>query len=262
MADRDGFWLLVAVLGALALWGLYYRRLWALARLRVSKQAYLLLFCAPLFCLALVIYLLSRFAASDVRPSPGYLVFYVALGALVVGVATRLTLWLGVSARDDGLERGNAAAAWTMTGAMIALTLCYLGGNFGEGPGWHVVLFSAVLAIGGLFAAWGLVELLGGISEAITVDRDLGTGIHMAGFLTACGMILGRAVAGNWVSVPATFHDFISVGWPVLFWVGAEALMGAQGRWAKTQAPPALGILIALLHVTTSAYYVVTRGWW
>jgi hypothetical protein len=38
-------------------------------------------------------------------------------------------------------------------------------------------------------------------------------------------MILGRAVAGDWVSVPATMRDFFAHAWPVLPLVLAAAIL-------------------------------------
>src|SRR6185436_17589667 len=101
--------------------------------------------------------------------------------------------WMGVSIRDDVLERGNSAAGATMAGAMVAITLCYLGGNFGEGPGWGVVLLCAILSIAGLFAFGTVGERAWGVSEAITVERSLPAGVQRGGFLVACGLIRARA---------------------------------------------------------------------
>src|SRR6185436_490555 len=162
--------------------------------------------------------------------------------------------WMGVSIRDDVLERGNSAAGATMAGAMVAITLCYLGGNFGEGPGWGVVLLCAILSIAGLFAIWIVVEMASGVSEAITVERSLPAGVHMAGFLLACGLILGRAVAGNWVSFEATLHDFFAVGWPVVFWAAAEVGIVLGSRATRAHPNVATASLVAIAHVATASW--------
>jgi hypothetical protein len=44
-------------------------------------------------------------------------------------------------------------------------------------------------------------------------ERDLASGLRLCGLLVANGLILGRAVAGNWHSEAATIHDLIHDGW-------------------------------------------------
>ena len=41
---------------------------------------------------------------------------------------------------------------------MLGVTLCYAGGNIGNGPGWWVVVFSAGLSTVALFAAWMVLD--------------------------------------------------------------------------------------------------------
>jgi hypothetical protein len=79
------------------------------------------------------------------------------------------------------------------------------------------VVFSAVLATGTLLTAWWALDRLSGVAETITVDRDPAAGVRSVGFFLAGGMILGRAVAGDWVSAGDTLVDFVATGWPVLF---------------------------------------------
>ena len=106
------------------------------------------------------------------------------------------------------MERANGSASLAVAGAIIGITLAYAGGNIGDGPGWWVVVFCAALATLALFAAWMLLELASGVSDAVTVDRDPSAGMRLGGFLVACGLILGRS-AGDWISVDATVRDFV-----------------------------------------------------
>src|SRR4029453_10538043 len=147
-------------------------------------------------------------SAHDVRDDPTYLFMYVLLGAAWVGVWIRLLAMTGVSKRDDVVERSNSSAALAVAGATLGITLCYAGGNIGDGPGWWVVVFSAALATLALFAAWLLLGFASGVSDAVTVDRDPAAGLRLAAFLIGCGLILGRAVAGDWESAAATVREF------------------------------------------------------
>ena len=76
-----------------------------------------------------------------------------------------------------------------------------------------MVIFSAALSTGAFFLLWAAVEWLTGISESVTVERTDGAGLRLGGFLAGVGMILGRAVAGDWVSAEATVRDFAVVAW-------------------------------------------------
>jgi uncharacterized membrane protein YjfL (UPF0719 family) len=124
--------------------------------------------------------------------------------------------FLGLCVRDDALERGNDAAALALSGALVGGTCCFAGGNVGNGPGWWVVLYSAGLATTALLVLWGLIHAASGLAEKVSIERDVAAGLRAAGFLIGCGLILGRAVAGDWVSASATTIDFARLGWPAL----------------------------------------------
>jgi hypothetical protein len=94
-------------------------------------------------------------------------------------------------------------------GAMAALTFAFAGANVGTGPGPDAVIFSARLSTIALFGFWAVLEFSFHVSERITIDRDLGGGLRLAGSLAAAGLISGRAVAGDWVSMGSTVHDFV-----------------------------------------------------
>ncbi len=48
----------------------------------------------------------------------------------------------------------------------------------------------------------------GKVSVSIVEERDLASGIRTGGLFIAVGLVLGRAVAGDWVSESATLRDF------------------------------------------------------
>jgi uncharacterized membrane protein YjfL (UPF0719 family) len=175
-----------------------------------------LLLAVPALCAALLWGVLRNLAADDVREAPVYLYLYMVLGAAWLAVAVRFLPLFGLSARDDVVERGNRAAALALSGALLGITLCYAGGNIGNGPGWWVVVFCAALATGALFALWFSLDQVTGLADAVTIDRDPAAGVRAAAFFLGTGLILGRAVAGDWESATATVSDFGAAGWPAL----------------------------------------------
>jgi len=188
---------------------------------------------------------------------------YLVLGAAWVGVWIRLLALTGVSKRDDVVERSNSSAALAVAGAMLGITLCYAGGNIGDGPGWWVVVFAAGLATVAFFAAWMVLETVSGVSDTVTVDRDPSGGLRLAGFLVACGLLLGRSVAGDWVSAEATVRDFALAAWPVVVLVLVAAIVERLARPTPASPRPPLvpfGIFPALLYIAGAAYQVMRLG--
>jgi hypothetical protein len=218
---------------------------------------------APPIAALLLFAVLKTAAAHDVRDDPRYLLFYMVLGAAWVGLGTRLIPVLGISPRDDVLERGNRAASYTVAGALLALTLCFAGGNVGDGPGWWVVVFSAALATAALAVLWLVLDAMAAVTDAITVERDAAAGVRAAAFLIAIGAVLGRAVAGDWVSVAATLRDFAVYGWPVIAVLAAAVLLerGTRPTPARPQPPVGpYGVLPGTLYLAAAALYVYRLG--
>jgi len=245
-----------AVVAAFA-WYRWYAA--AMVRTLVSRNASRFIFiAAPVACLAMLFLVLRWWAADDVRDSKTYLLFYMAAGAAWVGACAQLCCFLGISPRDDAVERQNLAAAFATAGAMAGVTFCFAGANVGNGPGWWVVVFSAALSTGAFFVLWALVENLTGVSERVTIERADGAGLRLAGFLVAMGMILGRSVAGDWVSAEATVRDFAVVAWPVLPLAGAAAIVervSSHDVNARTE-DSLVGLLVAGIFVALSFVYV------
>ncbi len=201
---------------AVALWGMWYYAL-VVTRQTVRPGAHRrLLGLAPGICALLILIVLHRWSAEDVRNDEAYVFFYLVLGAAWLGLFEKQLPFWGLSTRDDVLERGNDAASWSITGAMIACACCFAGANVGNGPGWWVVLFSAGLSTLSLLLLWFVLHLASGLAEKVTIDRDTGAGLRTAGFYVGTGLILGRAVAGDWVSAYATTADFVRMAWPAL----------------------------------------------
>jgi hypothetical protein len=172
------------------------------------------------FCFGASVLLIAsglwRWGAVEVRGHLDQVFWLSLLGLLWLFVFSRLFSWLGLSIADDAIERRNPAALAGLCGGILALALIYTGGSLGEGPSYWNNIFSAGLGTLGFLLLWFLLEILGHVSASIAEERDFASGIRVGGFLSSTGLILGRAVAGDWHSGSATVHDFLHDGWPAV----------------------------------------------
>jgi len=83
------------------------------------------------------------------------------------------------------VERGNTASALTAAGRPSRPHDVLCRRNIGNGPGWWVVVFSALLSTGAWFAFWVAIGRLNAWHEAVAVDRDVATGIRIGAWLAA-----------------------------------------------------------------------------
>jgi uncharacterized membrane protein YjfL (UPF0719 family) len=180
---------------------------------------------SPLLSGSLMLLILRRWASHDVRSDSTYLFFYMVMWFGWTGIMNRLLQYTDLNCRDDALERGNAAAAFSVSGALIGVTLAFAGGNIGDGPGWWVVVFCAGLSTGALIVLWIIGSSISRVADAITIDRDVAAGWRVLGFFVGGGLIVGRSVAGDWHSAGQTVSDFLNGAWPILLlWVVAVVL--------------------------------------
>ena len=145
------------------------------------------------------------------------------------------------------------------------MTFGFAGANFGNGPGWWVVVFAALLPTIGLLLVWLLIQAASDAFETITVERDIAGGVRVGCALAAAGIILGRSVAGDWQSAGQTARDFVELAWPVLGLVAVEIALGRFLRPAPDRLRGSLstaGVLPGLVYLGSAAWYVATRGWW
>lgn len=223
------------------------------------------LYVFPLICAAALAAVLRLHSSWDVRTDPVYIAFYLVMGAAWVGFASRFLGFFGLSARDDVIERANPAAAYAIGGALLGITLCFAGGNIGDGPGWWVVVFSAALSTLAFFLLWALLHRFTGVADAVTIDRDAASGIRLAGWFIGSGLILGRAVAGDWVSMEATVVDFVRTGWPVLLLWAAAVLTERTFQPTREHpfpSPVTYGLAPWTVYVALGAFLAAQAGWW
>ncbi len=212
---------------------------------------------------ALLGYVLLEWSSHDVRSNNFYIVFYFIMGVTWLGLGQKLLDCLNLRARDDVLERGNLASGWACGGAVIGLTACYAGGNVGDGPGWWVVIYSAVLSTGAAALAWIILDVTTGLTDTISIERDVAAGLRAGGFWIGAGLILGRAVAGNWVALEATNRDFLAYAWPMLplLAVALAVELGTRPRAVLARAPLAVrGVLPGAIYVGAGLAFLIHFG--
>lgn len=245
-------------------WVVSLRRWSQIVRLRPRGASLGALGLTGIACGALLYVVLKTAASADVREAPAYIVMYLALGLAWTRLAAWLMPYAGLSIRDDLVERGNPAAVPAIAGALIATTLGYAGGNIGNGPGWWVVVFSAALATAGLGVVWIVTDGSTGVTDAVTIDRDPAAGVRLGGLLVASGLVLGRAVAGDWYSAPETIADFGMTAWGVvplvvLAWVIERSSTPTAERPRAPFVP--FGVAPAALYLAFAAAFVWWLGW-
>jgi hypothetical protein len=257
---------LVSLFVAAVFWGMWYLRPMSIARIG-SRESELngsgMLRLAPVIAILLLFAVLRTLAAHDVRGDWRYLAMYTILGAAWTGVAVTLIPALGLSTIHDVFERGNRAVAQGISGAIIALAVAFAGGNIGDGPGWWVVFFAALLSTVTLFLLWGAFEHWTAVSDSITVDRDEASGIRLAGFLVGTSLILARAVAGDWLSSAATIRDFVVYSWPAIPLLLVAGLLERRVRPTPSRPSQPLtshGLMPALLYVAFGMIAVLAAG--
>lgn len=240
-SSDEGFALVVSIIVVLVTWLTWYSRLGMVGcRLRAQGPRWPLAWTPPA-CALLLYVVLARWSAEDVRTDPAYMFFYMVLGLAWLGIVCLQLPLFGLSARDDVLERGNAPAAWAISGALIGTMCCFVGGNVGNGPGWWVVLFSGWLSTTALLNLWWVIHVAAGLPEKVTVDREPSAGLRAAGFFIGAGLILGRSVAGDWVSAGATLVDFARMGWPAAVLAAAVIMVERSCRTESALAPLEVG---------------------
>ena len=243
----------------------YYRQLIRAPGLGFPRGQRLTLALVPPAGLGIVLVVLLCFSAREVRSSGMYILLFLTVGLAWMMLSGAVFDCLGLSSTRDAIEQRNPAAIIAFSGATFAVSLTYAGGNIGEGATVNTTIFASLLATAGLFLLWLLLELASDISLAIVEHRDIATGCRFAGFLVAAGLMLGRAVAGDWHSTAATVKDFAWDGWPAV--VLAVIAAGAERKLRPSLANPipairSRGILPAVLYLAIAVVDLICLGKW
>jgi uncharacterized membrane protein YjfL (UPF0719 family) len=262
LSDLEIFAFIASVFLTLKGWLTWYGDIASVNRLRVPIQERFVLLAAPLVCLVLIQITLTRLAATTVRSNALYISFYLLVGAGWLGGVTLIFPYLGISARDDVLERGNRAATSAVTGALTGASCAFAGANVGNGPGVEAVLFSAVLSSALFIGLWFGMDLLTSISDAITVDRNEGAGIRLGGFLLGIGLLSGWTVAGDWVSALATLKDFAVSSLLAILLTAVAVVVELTFRSASVHisAKTTPSVVVSAVYVAFALVWIVARG--
>ncbi|OUL18272.1 hypothetical protein BV378_36860 [Nostoc sp. RF31YmG] len=254
---------LISILASWKIWSKWYLSILSVTKLASPFKHRFAMLITPVICVGLLLGILRVLASQDVRNNVFYLFFYLLMGTTWLGIAVQAFLFCGLSVRDDAIERQNTAASYSISGALIGVTLCFAGGNIGDGPGWWAVVYSAMLSTNAWFLLWLVLEFFTQISEAIAIDRDSASGLRLAGFLIASGAILGWAVAGKWQSLNATTVDFIRHGWFAII-LAIAAIMGEKVCQPTAKRPflpiTTHGLIPLLSYIAGSIIYILVWG--
>lgn len=196
---------------------------------------------APVAVFCLLFLVLAMWSADDVRNDGRYFTMYLSLGMAWCGVASFVPTWMGISFRNDVLSLANHSATWVWCGWIIGAMLSFSGANVGNGPGWWVVVFSGILSTSSLTLVYLLLEKIGNTHDAVTIDRDVATGLRMAGLFIGCGAVFGVAAAGDWKSADETVRDFVMRAWPAIAIVLAAMYFNATMKPTPESPRPAVG---------------------
>jgi hypothetical protein len=263
VSPDETFVTIAAIVLGPVLWAVWLFKLWRL-QLRAGRRTGLGTMSLTLGACALLIFIVLRTLASfDVVDAPPYLFMYVVLGLAWLRLTISVFPLLGLSVRDDVVERDNFAATLAGAGALGAVTLCYAGGNIGDGPGWWVVIFSAGLATGTWLLIWFVLAFFSPVADTVTIDRDPAAGLRLGAFLVSVGLVFGRAVAGDWVSSDATVNDFV-YSLPAALLLLAVALVIEYRARPTPERPHApfvqLGMVPAAVYLTVAVAAVARLG--
>lgn len=212
---------------------------------------------------AAMLFVLTNWASFDVVDDPFYIIGYLCLGLIWISLSSKvLHGFADVRFRQDVRDRNNLAAAVTIGGLLLGSAIAYAGGNIGDGPGFYVVVFSALLSTATVYAATWILALVSDGEERVSIDHDLGAAVRFAALAISAGIVAGRAAAGDWVDAGSTVRDFAASAWPVAILVVATVVM-------ERRSPPGYAVntvvgsaLFGVALIGGAAIYVDSLGPW
>lgn len=205
----------------------------------------------PVLILLLTTMVLSRWSDPQVAGHADYIILFLVIQAAWMTVACEGIRLFGIGFRDDLIERNNPAAMIAVCGFVTAAAIVFALANVGGGPTIWTTILPAGAGTAILCVLWLTVQFVGGsVAESITIDRDVATGLRVAGAMIGCSLVLGRAVGGNWKSWDQTWTDLALLGWPAIFLAIAAAVLHRFQKPSVANPRPGLflcGVLPAIL---------------
>jgi uncharacterized membrane protein YjfL (UPF0719 family) len=266
MGDDEVFFMVVA--GIIAFIGviLWYSRLMRASVFKRRPPFLTLLFVTPGICFAILYFILITWAdPGEVVPDWRYILLFLLGGGMWLTIFNAAMPLLGPSVKLDVQMQHNPAASLVAAGGMLGVMLAYAFSNIGDGPTIWTTLIPAFLATLTLMLLWFMLETISRVADAVTIDRDVASGLRLGAFLIATGLILGRAMAGDFVSYAGTVEDFVKQGWPaVLLCVLAAVMQRMFQPSPRMPKPPVVsyGLVPALVYLAFAAGWVLYLGKW
>ena len=257
MSDDELFIAVLAVALALTFWGG-----WRAAATRTNPLARpgrrLAAVVAVVFvALGVVAAALLTGADPQVRGSPGLIVLFLAVAAVTLAGAVVAGAALGLLVLDGFVRGRNLAVGWAAAGLVLATGLVNAGASVGRGDTIYTTLGPLAMGLGALLALGAALAAATGRFRAVRLDRDGPAGVRVGGLFVAWGLILGRAVAGDWESARRTWEDFFAYGWPAV--VLLAVAVPVEWRLRPTVERPVTSWPAGVLSV---AGYVVGAATW
>jgi hypothetical protein len=176
-----------------------------------------------------------------------------------------IAILIGIDLFPQVFAQHNQAVLWAYCGMLGGMTLAVAGANIGEGPTEATTLGPLWMAFSAYACLWIFFHSLTWNTYDVTVDRDDSAGIRLSSLLLSLGLILGRSVAGDWVSIRATWWDF---GWqgliPSLLLVATAIALEYQYRIKLDQISShgSAGIVPASVYLCLAVIWVWWLGPW
>jgi uncharacterized membrane protein YjfL (UPF0719 family) len=264
--DPDEIFLLLASL-AISVIGFvrWLIRLRPVSKLGAHPLQRVPLYGASLVGFAVIALVVWRWADQQIRDNTGYVLLVFLMGGAWLTVSAAFFPWLGTGLRDDAFERRNCAATLALSGAVLAILIIFAAATAGEGPSFWNNVFSGGLATGVLFVLWLVVAIVGGTHISISEERDIASGLRLGGFLLGQGLILARAIAGDWHSSAQTVQDLLRDGWIA----GPLAIIAvfAERALRPDKTRPNLpivshGVVPAVFYLAMAIFWAIRLGWW
>jgi hypothetical protein len=200
-------------------------------------------------------------ADPQVRSRPGYIVLFLAVAADTLAAAAVVGSAVGLPVLDGYVRRRNTSAGWAVAGLWLGTGIVNAAANVGRGDTIYTTLGPLALALGALTFLVAIMAVATSRFRAVRLDRDKPAGVRLGGLFIAWGLILGRAVAGDWESTRRTCDDFGAYGWPVLVLL----VVAMPVEWVlrptirRPRVSPLAGIGPAAIDVAAAVGWVLLR---
>jgi len=264
--DPDEFLLLagsliICVIGFIA----WFRQLRPVSKLGAHPYQRLPLYAAFIVGVAVIVLVVWQWADQQIRDNSAYVLLVFLMGGAWLSVSTGFFHWLGIGLRTDAFEGRNVAASLALGGAILAVLLIFAAATAGAGPSFWNNVFSGGLATAVFLLLWLIVAVFGHADVSVAEERDIASGIRFGAFLAAQGLILARAIAGDWHSSGQTVQDLVRDGWiagPLTMLAVILERVLRPDATKPTLPVITHGVLPAALYVVTAVLWTMRLGWW